>query len=182
MRTGNQLQIADELANANLVKRADGYFLKVTAYISKKNFKDGVKRNGKEIGLDFGIKTSLTTSEGEKLDIAVEESERLKRLQREMFRRVKGSSNRHKTIKLIQKEYQILSNKKRDRANTIVSKLKKYETIMIQDEHVANWHKGWFWKQVQHSCLGLVKAKLKALPQTIILDKWIPTTKWCPKC
>ena len=35
---------------------------------------------------------------------------------------------------------------------------------------------------MQHSCLGLVKAKLKALPQTIVLDKWIPTTKWCPNC
>ena len=21
-----------------------------------------------------------------------------------------------------------------------------------------------------------------ALPQTIILDRWIPTTKWCPRC
>jgi len=30
--------------------------------------------------------------------------------------------------------------------------------------------------------MGLVKAKLKQLPQTIILDKWIPTTKLCPKC
>ena len=30
--------------------------------------------------------------------------------------------------------------------------------------------------------MGLVKAKLKQLPQTIILDKWIPTTKWCPHC
>jgi len=30
--------------------------------------------------------------------------------------------------------------------------------------------------------MGLVKAKLKQLPQTIVLDKWIPTTKLCPKC
>lgn len=30
--------------------------------------------------------------------------------------------------------------------------------------------------------MGLVKAKLKALPQTVVLDKWIPTTKWCPVC
>ena len=29
---------------------------------------------------------------------------------------------------------------------------------------------------------NLIKAKLKALPQTVILDKWIPTTKLCPKC
>lgn len=35
VRTGNQLQIADELANANLIKKPDGYYLKVTAFINK---------------------------------------------------------------------------------------------------------------------------------------------------
>ena len=181
VKTGDQLQIADELANANLVKKQDGYYLKVTAFINKENFKE-IKKNGKEIGLDFGIKTNITTSEGEKLDVSIEESERLKKLQREMFRRVKGSNNRHKTIKLIQREYQKLSNKKQDKANKIVSKLKKYDRIYMQDEQISNWHKGLFGKQVQHSCLGTLKTKLKALPQTIVLDKWIPTTKFCPKC
>ena len=181
VRTGNQLQIADELANANLVKKPDGYYLKVTAFINKENFK-AVQKNGKEVGLDFGIKTSITTSEGEKLDVSVEESERLKRLQRELFRRVKGSSNRHKTIKLIQREYQKLSNKKQDKANKIVHQLKKYDRIYMQDEQISSWHKGLFGKQVQHSCLGTVKAKLIRLPQIVVLDKWIPTTKLCPKC
>ena len=146
-----------------MIKQPDGYYLKVTAYINKENWKEA-KKNGKEIGLDFGIKTSITTSEGEKLDVQVEESERLKKLQREMFRRVKGSSNRHKTIKLIQREYQKLSNKNQDKANKIVSKLKQYDRIYMQDEQIANWQKGRFGKQVQHSCMGAVKAKLKALP------------------
>jgi len=76
----------------------------VTAFINKKNWKEQEK-NGKEIGLDFGIKTSITTSEGEKFDVSIQESDRLKILQRELFRRVKGSKNRNKTIKLIQREY-----------------------------------------------------------------------------
>ena len=181
VRTGNQLQIADQLANANLVKKPDGYYLKVTAFINKDNWK-AIQTNGKEIGLDFGIKTSITTSEGEKLDVSVGESERLKKLQRELFRRVKGSNNRHKTVKLIQREYQKLSNRKQDKANKIVSKLKLYNRIYMQDEQISGWHKGLFGKQVQHSCLGTVKAKLKMLPQTVILDKWIPTTKLCPDC
>ena len=181
LKIGNQLQIADELANANLVRKPDGYYLKVTAYINKENFKEKQK-NGKEIGLDFGIKTNITTSEGEKLDVSIEESERLKKLQREMFRKVKESNNRYKTIRSIQREYQKLSNRKQDKANKIVSKLKKYKTIVMQDEQISNWRKSLFGKQVQHSCLGLVKAKLRRLPQTIILDKWIPTTKLCPKC
>ena len=181
LRTGNQLQIADELANANLISKPDGYYLKVTAFINKENWKEA-KKNGKEIGLDFGIKTSITTSEGEKLDVSVEESERLKTLQRELFRRVKGSNNRHKTIKLIQREYQKLSNKKQDKANKIVHQLKQYDRIYMQDEQLSKWQKNGFGKKVQHSCLGLVKAKLKDLPQTVVLDKWIPTTKLCPKC
>jgi transposase len=73
------LQNVDELANANLVKKANGYYLKVTAFINKENWKEQEK-NGKEIGLDFGIKTSLTTSEGEKLDVSIQESDRLKTL------------------------------------------------------------------------------------------------------
>lgn len=181
VRTGNQLQIADELANANLVKKPDGYYLKVTAFINKEYY-NFIKTNGKEIGLDFGIKTNITTSEGEKLDASVEESDRLKRLQREMSRRAKGSNNRYKTIKLIQREYLKISNKKKDKANKIVSKLKKYDRIYMQDEQISRWHKGLFGKQVQHSCLGIIKAKLKTLSQTVVLDKWIPTTKLCPKC
>ena len=163
VRTGNQLQTADELANANLIKKPDGCYLKVTAFINKENFKEKQK-NGKEIGLDFGIKTNITTSEGEKFDVSVEESERLKRLQRKMSRQVKGSNNRYKTIKLIRREYQKLSNRKQDKANKIISKLKVYDRIYMQDEQIANWRRGLFGKQVQHSCLGTVKAKLKALP------------------
>lgn len=91
------MQNVDELANANLIKRADGYYLKVTAFINKEHFKEKPK-NGKEIGLDFGIKTNLTTSEGKKVDVSVGESGRLKRLQRKLSRQVKGSNNRYKTI------------------------------------------------------------------------------------
>lgn len=157
------MQNVDELTNANLVKKPDGYYLKVTCFINKENFKS-IETNGKEIGLDFGIKTNITTSEGEKLNVSVGESERLKRLQRKISRQVKGSNNRHKTIGLIQREYQKLLNRKQDKANKIVHKLKAYETIVIQDEQIANWYKLGFGKQIQHSCMGLVKAKLKTLP------------------
>lgn len=181
VRTGGQLEGVDELANANLVHRADGYFLKVTGFTNVENLKR-TETNGKEIGLDFGIKTSVTTSEGEKIDVLVGESERLKRLQKEMFRRAKGSNNRYGTIRRIRREYQRLTNRKTDMANKIVSKLKKYDTIVMQDEMIAGWHRGLFGKQVQHSCLGILKAKLMRLPQTVVLDRGIPTTKMCPVC
>lgn len=182
VRGTNQIPENCEFANANLLKKPNGYYLKITTYINKEDIEE-TETNGKEIGLDFGIKTNITTSEGDKLDISVRESDRLKKLQKELHRRAKGSKNRYKTIKLIRKAYQKQTNIKTNQANKIVSKLKKYETIAMQDEQISNWHqeKGMS-KVVHHSCMGLVKAKLKRLPQTIVLDKWIPTTKWCPKC
>ena len=178
VRGVEQIPAGVELANANLIKRADGYFLKVTAYQERKERES----NGKEIGLDFGIKTSITTSEGEKIDLHVGESDQLKRLQRELSRRVKGSNNRQKTILKLRRAYQKQTNKKQDKANKIVHKLKAYSRIYMQDENIAGWHKGLFGKKVQHSCLGTVKAKLMALPQTVVLDRFIPTTKLCPNC
>ena len=82
-----------EFANANLIRKSDGYYLKVTVYIDKEREKKR-KKNRKEIGLDFGVKTAITTSEGEKIEIQVGESDRLKKLENELFKRVKGSSNR----------------------------------------------------------------------------------------
>ena len=37
-------------------------------------------------------------------------------------------------------------------------------------------------KVVQHSCMGMIKSRLKQLGNVIVLDKYIPTTKWCPHC
>ena len=95
-----QLKSVNEYANANLIHRPDGYYLKVTCYIDKDKIQKQ-ERNGKEIGLDFGIHTNITTSEGEKLDVSIEESERLKKLQAKLENQKKGSNRRYKTIKRI---------------------------------------------------------------------------------
>lgn len=181
VRTGNQLQNVDELANANLIRKPDGYYLKITTYTNKDKIKKQISNN-KEIGLDFGIKANITTSEGEKIDVSVEESDRLKMLQKKLSRQVKGSNNIFKTINSIRREYQKITNKKNDKANKIVSKLKKYKTVYLQNENIGGWHKGLFGKQIQHSCLGVVKDKLLKQQNVVILDKFIPTSKFCPEC
>ena len=68
-----------EFANANLVHKPDGYYMCITTYIDKKDFVPELK-NKKDIGLDFGIKTTITTSEGDMIDISVGESDQLKAL------------------------------------------------------------------------------------------------------
>ena len=165
-----------------MLKKPDGYYLKVTCYINKDSLPLATT-NGKEIGLDFGIKTNITTSEGEKLDVSIEESEQLKKLQAKLENQKKGSNRRYNTIKKIRRQYQKLTNRKTDKANKIVHMLKQYDTIVMQDEQIASWQKiKGMGRTVQHSCMGLIKSKLKQLDNVIVLDKYIPTTKWCPCC
>ena len=72
-----------------------------------------------DIGLDFGIKTTVTTSEGEKYEISVREPERLKGLQKKLARQKKGSRGWYDTKHLNRSEYEELDNKRQARANTV---------------------------------------------------------------
>ena len=133
----------------------------VTTYQNKGG---GQHKYKPEIGIDMGIKTSVTTSEGRKYKVFVEESERIKKCQRLIARREKG----------LQPALAVTSNiflrigTKPSRSDgepavnvmqQIVHYLLEHEHV-LQDENLNDWHKGLFGRTVQHSVLGLVKAKL----------------------
>ena len=168
-----------EFANAKLLNLPDGYYLAVTTFQNKGGEK---KKYKPEIGIDMGIKTTVTTSEGLKIKVLVEESERIKKCQRLIARRKKGSNNRYKAVKLLRRAYQKLSSHKKDTANKIVHELLEHEKVYMQDENLKGWHKGLFGRTVQHSVLGLVKSKLMKNERVIVLSKSQPTTKYCPHC
>lgn len=172
-----------ELANAKLVQRQDGYHVLVTVYRPKRTTTPPVEG---ALGIDFGVKTALTLSTGEKINYRVGESERLKRLQRKRARQGKGSNNYRKTQSLIRREYAKTSNRRDDYANKLVHNLKQCEYIFIQDENLSGWRtqksRARGGRKIQHGILGRVKAKLTKLPQTTMLDRYVPTTATCSAC
>ena len=171
-----------EFANAKLLNTANGYYIALTCYLPKESTKKISKQSKRAIALDFGCQTTLTDSNGEKTVVVVEETDRLKFLQAKLARQQKRSNNYNKTLKKIRAQYEHITNKKNDISNKIASGLAKYEHIVIQDEQLRNWHRSGHGKAIQHSILGRLKEKLKILPQTTILDKFIPTTQLCVKC
>lgn len=184
LRINGLKQIKDDydIANAKLVKKASGYYIKLTCfeYIKPSVFSNTVK---KDIGLDFGIKDSIITSDGIKFKVFIEESERLKRLQIKFAKTKKGSNNRYKLKLKIQKEYERITNRRDDAGNKIVNfLLTNYSTVYFQDEMIKAWHSGRFGRTVQNSCLGRVKSKLKASPNTIMIERSFPSTKLCLNC
>ena len=176
-----------EFANARLIRKPSGYYIQIVIYCKKEER----KHNYKTLGVDFGCSNNfslyeLETGKVQQLDFWLGESERLKRLQRKLNRRLnKGYSNdTNKGWRLrnaLRKEYERLSNQKDNDAKQLVSILKKYELVCYQDEQI----KSWTWrhgKVVQHSILGRVKALLKGQDNTFKLSKWLPTSKFCFDC
>lgn len=168
-----------EFANARLIHRGNGYYVQFVCYIPKESENDKIHEI---IGIDFGCETSFTLSNGEKISAQIPESERLKKCQKSMARKQKGSKNWYRELSKIKKEYQKIANRRNDRANKIVAHLSQYETVVIQDEQLKNWHKNGHGKTVQHSVLGRVKSKLLMKPNTVVLGKTVPTTKLCTNC
>lgn len=170
-----------EWSTANIIKKGHDYYIHITVYVNK--IIDNSWVNLPIVGLDFGIKDHITTSDGLKFNSIITVTNRIKKLQRKLSRQVKGSNNYIKTINKLRKAYNKLSNLKEDTANKIVHYLlDNYSNIIIQDENIKGWHSGLFGKQVQYSILGRVKAKLVSNPRVIVLNRSVPTTQYCPDC
>lgn len=175
-----------ELANAKLINKPDGYYLKVTAFIDSSKAVQHVFDHNSVIGIDMGVKTHITTSNGDEFNVTVGETDRLKRLQRKLSRQESGSNNRNKTRQKIGVEYQKMDRRKDELANQIVSELLAYEVVVFQDDNISGWknRKGWVkaGRRLQHSVLGRVKSKLKRHPRTVMLARFEPTTQRCGEC
>ena len=178
----NQIKTDWEFANAKLVKKSSGYYILLTCYENLTLNNVNTNSNKTDCGLDFGIKTNITTSDGEKIDVYIEETERLKNLQRKKARQIKNSNNYKRTLHKIQIEYEKMSNKKKNFVNQITAYLCcKYNKVYIQDEMIKTWHKR-YGKQVQHSFMGKLKEKLNQQNNVFVIDRSYPTTKMCYKC
>lgn len=165
-----------ELANAKLLLKPSGYYIAITVYTDKTV--DNADKP--KIGIDFGCQTSFTLSDGRKINAIVEESERLKRIQKRISRCKKGSNNRWRLRKQLRKAYEHDVNVKKDMAYKLCQMLSAYQVVM-QDEQIRLWKKC-HGKKVHHSILGRVKYLLMEKPDTIVLDRFVPTTKLCRDC
>lgn len=181
-----QLDDVDEIANAKIVSRPNGYFLLLTTYTAPQ---PNVGRATQDfqpdtwLGIDMGVATHVTLSDGSQLDALFEETDRLKRLRRKLARQIKGSANYRKTLRLIRVESAKITRQKNDCANKIVHEILKNQRVFIQDENISSWkmRSGYVrgGKRIQHSLLGRIKNCLINHPRVTVVDRWAATTATC---
>lgn len=119
------------------------YFVSILVEVNQELLKKPTITLETTVGIDVGIKTFATLSNGEKIDhpkTLKKSLKKLKRLQRQMSRKEKGSNNRDKARKRLAKLHEHISNQRKDFLHKISHKLtstNQVETIAMEDLHVA---------------------------------------------
>ena len=179
----SQIPKEAELANAKLVRKPSGLYFHITTYCIKECKED----NNTSIGIDFGIKSNLTLTTGEEINVSVPETGAVKRCSLAVNKgyikngKYKGMNHRKRVHKL-QIAYEKQTRKKKDIVNKTLSKLLENSFIGIQNELIAGWHSGIFGKQVHNSAMGLIKARLKNIQKVFVVPSSFPSTQICPTC
>ena len=181
-----QIPRNSEFANATLINKNNNFYLALTCFVPKqvKNFPQ------KEIGIDFGIESTITLSNGEKFKVSIPENKRSKKLRQKLSRKQgskkksKKSKSYFKNLNLLNKSISNTNNQKKDIKNKIVSKIvNTYETVCVQDESIKRWKDTIFGKQVHNSVLGGIMRDLQRKSHTFkTVNKYTPTTQLCPSC
>lgn len=177
----HQIPAEAEIANAVLVQKPSGCCLHVTCYLPKDSH-TSQNTIGNVVGIDFGVNSKLTLSNGLKIDFEIRETPRLKRLQRKLARTQKGSKNREKILRLLRREYEKQNNRRRNAQNKVLAFLKLYDAVIFQDDSIKGWAK-LFGRQVHSSGIGGLKSRLRTSLETAIpVDRAETTTGECFAC
>jgi putative transposase len=106
----------DQIKRVRLVKRADGVYVQFCVQVDRT---EQIEPSGHAIGLDVGLNAFYTDSEGAAIENPrfLRKGERvLKRSQRRISRKVKGSINRRKARLILGKRHLKISRQRKDHA------------------------------------------------------------------
>jgi putative transposase len=101
-----------------------------------------VKHRGKKVGVDVGIESFATLSDGVVIEnprLLLKSEKRLRRLQRRMSKTVKGSNNRRKARYLVARQHLGIENQRKDFLHKTTHALAvKYSEISVEDLTIKN--------------------------------------------
>jgi putative transposase len=144
------------------------------------------------IGVDLGIKTLASCSDGKSFanPRALKHAQkRLRRLERQKSRRTKGGKNRKKTCRTLAKQHTRVVNIRKDAAHKLTSYLSKnHALVAIEDLHVTGMLKNHKLAQaVSDSNFGAIRRQLDYKTSwygvhLVVIDRFYPSSKTCSAC
>jgi putative transposase len=130
---------ADQIKRVRLVKRADGYYAQFCISVDREEVISPTKST---IGLDMGLNHFYTDSNGEQVEnprFYRQSQESMKRSQRLVSRKVKGSSNRSKARVKLSRIHLKISRQRKDHAIKLARcVIQSNDVVVYEDLRVKN--------------------------------------------
>lgn len=175
---------------ANISERAGKWFISVQC---EAEIEDKPTPSGEPLGIDVGIKSLATFSDGRIFDNPKafgKNEKKLARLQRELSRRKKGSANRQKTKDKIAKLHLKISNVRKTSLHTVSAHAMKNspQSIVIEDLNVKGMVKNSnLAKAVSDSSMSELHRQIKYKAgwnniEVLEANRWYPSSKTCSAC
>ena len=180
------------IRSATLSKTKSGnFFLSILIEMEDDELKR-FEHTNEQVGIDLGVKDFVITSDGEVFEnkhFFKKEEKQMKKLQRQLSKKVKGSNNRRKVQIRIAKLFERITNKKDAYIHYVTNELLTYfDTIFMEDLNVQGMLKNHHLaKAIQEVGFYKFKETLvnKALvngKQVVFIDRFYPSSKTCHKC
>ena len=149
-------------------------------------------KTGKAVGVDLGITTLVTTSDGEKIDGVADTrklDKKLAREQRKLSRKKKGSNNRAKQKIKVAKVYEKITSKRKDHLHKVTAKIISENQVvcaetlnvdgMMKNHHLAKSIAA----QSFATILGFLEYKAREKGKIFVqVDRWYASSKTCHSC
>ena len=185
------LPLTAKILSASVSERAGRWFVSLQVEEDIPEY-TGVKDEHDTVGVDLGIKTLATVSDGKVYKNPKPlktKLRKLKRLQQSVSRKVKGSNNRKKATKKVARLYLNISNVRKDtlhKMTTILAKTKR--VVGIEDLNVSGMMKN---RCLARSIadLGLFELRRQLtykggwyVCKIVPVDRFYPSSKLCSVC
>ncbi len=158
-------EVDGRILNATISKVADKYYVSVCVE-EELNIKEVIPSS--VVGIDVGIKSLVTTSDGTTYgnpNYLNKYEKRIKRLQRDLSRKIKNSNNYYKTKMKLEEVYRKLKNARTKTNEEIVSKIvNDYDIIISEDLSIKKMieeTKKYLRKSITNSTMGDIIRRLK---------------------
>jgi putative transposase len=189
VRCHENLRFNGKVNNVTVKKVADKYFAFVNIIT---NDTSTICENQAVVGVDLGIKTLLTCSDGKTFEnpkSLLRGLKSLKRSQRSLARKKKGSLNRKKQINVVAKKHYKISCMRKNALHQATSYLvKNYGTIVIEDLNVKGMVKNHKLAQaINDASFGEFKRQITYKSEwsgvkLLVADRFFASSKICSCC
>ena len=140
---------------------------------------------GKSVGMDFGMKKFLTTSDGKVIAsplFFLSTLEEIRSKSRKLSHKKKGSNNRKKARLELARLHERITNQRKDYFFKLASGLaKEYDTVYIENLNLKAMQKLWG-RKINDLAFGEFIRILETKVKVVKIDRFYPSSKTCSNC